>query len=106
MQKNKEGGYDAPGGYDMAGGAMWLNKLDNLLSYHRPEHHKDPQSKRCELHVKKIKRQNIVGKLGILDLQYSYSTRSFSSMVEVEESSKEIDNFSLLNIRELPDAPF
>lgn len=106
LQKNKEGGYDAPGGYDIAGGAMWLNKLDNLLSYHRPEHHKDPQSKRCELHVKKIRRQNIVGKLGVLDLQYSYSTRSFSSMVDIEESAKEIDNFSLLNVRELPDAPF
>ena len=91
LQKNKEGGYDAPGGYDIAGGAMWVNKLDNLLTYHRPKHHVDPKSDCCELHTKKIRRQNIVGKLGVIDMTFSFISKRFEP--GYKEDKEEIELF-------------
>ena len=46
--------------FDIADGAMWNNKMDNILIYHRPNHQKDPSSTLCELHTKKIRRQKSV----------------------------------------------
>ena len=41
----------------LSGGAMWNNKMYNILVYHRPAHQQDPTSPAAELHFKKIKRQ-------------------------------------------------
>lgn len=90
LQKNKDGGYDAPGGYEISGGAMWVNKLDNLMTYHRPKHHIEPKSEVCELHIKKIRRQNIVGKLGVIDMRYSHTTKRFKQAYNEESEDNQI----------------
>lgn len=77
LRKEDGGGYACPDIFDMAGGAMWNNKLDNILIYHRPYHHTDPMDRRCEVHTKKIKRQKIVGKKGALEFEYNRHTRRF-----------------------------
>jgi len=77
LRKNDAGGYDAPDIYDLAGGAMWGNKADNILVYHRPNRHEDPQDSLCELYTKKIRRQSIVGSLGKHEFRYFYNTRRF-----------------------------
>lgn len=74
---DKNGGYACPDIFDMAGGAMWNNKLENIIIYHRPRHHIDPMDRACEMHTKKIKRQKIVGKKGTLEFEYDRRRRQF-----------------------------
>jgi len=76
-QKNKEGGYDAPTEYDLAQGAMWNNKMHNILAYHRPEAWKDPQSSECELHSRKVKLNKINGNRGMISFEYDFAKRRF-----------------------------
>lgn len=77
MQKDSSGNYPCPDVFDIADGAMWNNKMYNILIYHRPNHQQDPNNPYCELHVKKIKRQKIVGKKGTLSLEYLARWRRF-----------------------------
>lgn len=66
LQKNKSGSYDAPTAYDIAGGAMWRNKADNILCVFRP----DAQTNETEVHIQKVRfRRN--GKSGVT-LKYKF----------------------------------
>jgi len=78
MVKDQSGNYPCPDVYDIADGAMWNNKMDNILIYHRPFAQKDPDSSRCEFHSKKIRKQKIVGKRGFLEFDYHRKTRRFT----------------------------
>lgn len=69
--------YPEPDVFDIADGAMWNNKLDNILVYHRPERGSNPSSPICTLSSKKIRRQKVVGILGTVTFEYSPSTRRY-----------------------------
>lgn len=77
MQKYGAKDYPCPDYYDLAGGAMWNNKLDNLLVYHRPYKGSDPSNPECELHGKKIKKQKIVAKTGTSLFEFDWKKRRF-----------------------------
>ena len=77
MHEDSSGNYPCPNVFNMAGGAMWNNKMYNILMYHRPNHQSDPMSTACELHTKKIKRQKIVGKKGTVSFEYYRSKRRY-----------------------------
>jgi len=78
--KDSTGNYPCPDRYDLADGAMWQNKLDNLLVYHRPFIATNPDDPLCELHSKKIRRQKTVGKPGYVELRYVRATRRFETL--------------------------
>ena len=77
MHKDGTGNYPCPDVFDLSGGAMWNNKMYNILVYHRPNHQQDPNSPQCEVHTKKKKRQKIVGKKGTIELEYIRNKRRF-----------------------------
>jgi hypothetical protein len=77
MQKATDGNYPCPDVFDIADGALWNNKLDNILVYHRPFGQTDPQNPTCEFHSKKIRRQKIVGKKGFFVFEMLFKTRRF-----------------------------
>ena len=77
MHKDSSGNYPCPDVFDLSGGAMWNNKMYNILVYHRPAHQQDPNSPAAELHFKKIKRQKIVGEKGSLDMEFVRNKRRF-----------------------------
>lgn len=77
MQKSGDGNYPCPDVFDIADGAMWSNKCDNILVYHRPLAQTDPQNPTCEFHSKKIRRQKTVGKKGFSIFQMFFKTRRF-----------------------------
>lgn len=78
IEKGKDGkNYDCPEVFDIAGGAMWNNKMDNILIYHRPLAQSDPQSKDAEFYKKKIRREKSVGKKGMVFLEFDFSRRRF-----------------------------
>lgn len=75
--KLENGNYPCPNVYDMADGAMWNNKMDNILIYHLPYRQTDPKDTTCEIHTKKVRRRKIVGNVGMLDFKYIPFTRRF-----------------------------
>ena len=77
MKKLANGNYECPDVFDLNDGAMWNNKLYNLLVYHRPLRQTDPRNPLFEFHAKKIKRQNVVGKPGVMAGEYIASKRRF-----------------------------
>lgn len=69
--------YPCPDVFDLADGAMWNNKADCILVYHRPFAQSEPQNPTCEFHSKKIRRQKTVGKKGMSLFEMKFSTRRF-----------------------------
>lgn len=78
MNKNGDGNYPCPDVFDVADGAMWNNKVDNLLVYHRPLMQSSPDDPIAEFHSKKIRRQKLVGKKGVLMMDYIRPSRRFN----------------------------
>lgn len=77
LAKLANGNYPCPDVFELSGGAMWNNKLENILVYHRPFRQTDAHNPIAELHTKKIKRQKSVGKIGILEMEYRLEKRRF-----------------------------
>lgn len=75
--KDTTGNYPCPDVFDLAGGAMWNNKMDNILIYHRPFFQTEPTNPTCEFHSKKIRRQKTVGKRGFVLFEMIFKTRRF-----------------------------
>lgn len=71
LSKDGQKDYPCPDVFDLAGGAMWNNKMDNIGIYHRPFKTTDPRNPLCEFHKKKIKKQKIVGKPGVVMMDFS-----------------------------------
>jgi hypothetical protein len=76
-ERSAQGDYDCPDQFKIADGAMWNNKADNILVYHRPTGLSEPTSTACEIHSKKIRRQKIVGERGFVEFDYQRSKRRF-----------------------------
>jgi hypothetical protein len=75
--KQQDGNYPCPDVFDLADGAMWNNKMDNIIIYHRPYAQTDPENPMCEFHSKKIRRQKIVGKKGFTIFELHRAIRRF-----------------------------
>jgi VirE N-terminal domain/DnaB-like helicase C terminal domain len=112
MQRDKNTGeYPVVNLYDIAGGAMWNNKIDNLLSVHRPNRMKDPKDTSVEIHTLKIKKQKLVGIPGICSFDYKRITnRYYQDGINPLESShnfeKEPKQFHEPKIIESDESPF
>jgi hypothetical protein len=78
MRKGDDGNYPCPDVFDLADGAMWNNKVDNILIYHRPFAQTAPDDPTCEFHSKKIKKQKIVGQKGFCIFQLNRRIRRFT----------------------------
>ncbi len=77
MDKDANGNYKCPDIFDISDGAMWNNKLDNILVYHRPFRQTDPNNPVCEFHSKKIRNQKSVGRPGVMTLEYIRMRRRY-----------------------------
>lgn len=91
MSRNKSGEYDIPDMYDIAGGAMWGNKMDNIMVLHRPHFLTDPMNTTVEVHVRKIKKQKLVGIPGCCTFTFQRKTNRYytDDMNPLEEKPKE-----------------
>lgn len=77
LSKQPDGNYECPDVFDINDGAMWSNKMDNILVYHRPFFQSDPRSPCAEFHSKKIRRQKTVGKRGSFLFSMFFDTRRY-----------------------------
>lgn len=65
---------------DLAGGAMWGNKFDNILLYYRPNYEDNPKDNLCQLTSQKIKRQQLNGRPGTVDMIYDLNRFCFEEL--------------------------
>jgi twinkle protein len=77
MSLGQDGNYPCPNVFDLAGGAMYNNKCDNILIYHRPYNVTDPMSPICELHTKKAKKTRLFKK-GTEHFEFDWKRRRFT----------------------------
>jgi twinkle protein len=122
LPKGGDGNYVCPDVFDINDGAMWNNKVDNLLVYHRPFAQTDPQNPACEFHSKKIRRQKTVGKKGSIIFEMRFSTRRFffnnadplgkfiyDNEIDFKNSTTgtpQINSNGFVDNSEIPDIPF
>lgn len=77
LPKGGDGNYTCPDVFDINDGAMWNNKMSNILVYHRPFAQTSPQDPSCEFHSKKIRRQKTVGKKGMSLFEMNFYKRRY-----------------------------
>lgn len=63
--------------YDIAGGAMWVNKVDEIISYYRPNFHLNKNDPQVEIHIQKLKRKRTGGKLGSFPLTLNWQRKRY-----------------------------
>jgi len=63
--------------YDIAGGAMWANKTDNIISYYRPNHHTNKTSPEVVVYLQKVKRRRTGGKPGEFNIRMDWEIKRF-----------------------------
>jgi twinkle protein len=78
-QKDKNGQYPIPDLYCISGGAMWRNKADYGVCYHRP----NMAEPRLEVMIQKIK-QKWMGKVGVETFDYDLLSGRFKGTAEKE----------------------
>lgn len=66
--------------YDIAGGAMWGNKADQIISYYRPNYHVDKNSPEVTIYVQKVKRKRTGGQPGQFDLTLIWSRKRYADV--------------------------
>lgn len=64
--------------YDIAGGAMWGNKVDQILSYYRPNYHNDKNDPNVQIYIQKVKRKRTGGRLGDFPLIFLWSVKRYA----------------------------
>lgn len=64
--------------YDIAGGAMWGNKADQIISYYRPRFHEDKNSPDVTIYIQKLKRKRTGGQLGQFDMVLLWAKKRYS----------------------------
>lgn len=63
--------------YDIHGGAMFGNKVDLLISYHRPNFHVNKNDPDVEIYVQKVKRKRTGGKLGHFPIRLNWEKKRY-----------------------------
>jgi hypothetical protein len=69
--------YPCPDVFNIAGGAMWNNMMDNILFWHRPYKISEPRNPLCIFKSAKIRWKKIVGHEGELEFMYDFKRRRY-----------------------------
>ncbi len=67
-----------PTQFNLAGGAMWNNKADDIVIIHRPNRETDPADTSVIFASKKVKKQKQYGRPGEVDLNYDARTGRYT----------------------------
>jgi twinkle protein len=77
MQRDSDRSYPPVDMYDIAGGAMFANKSDQIISYYRPNHHLDKTSPDVKILVQKVKRKRTGGQQGDFDIRLDWKIKRY-----------------------------
>lgn len=85
IRKNDTGDYECPDVFDLAGGAMWNNKCDNIIFVHRPYKTTEPENNETLVRVAKIKKQKIIGVPGDVTFTFDRFQNRFKQQTITHE---------------------
>ncbi len=74
--------YECPTEYNLAGGAMWANKCDNILATYRPFYGEDKSNPSVQFRSQKIKKQKYVGIPGTVPLSFDIFSNRYIEFAE------------------------
>lgn len=77
IKKDKTGAYEVPDRYDLNGGAMWINMVDIFMVVHRPMIHEMADDPNVDIHVRKVKKQKLVGRPGKFSCMYDFKKNRY-----------------------------
>lgn len=80
LTKNANRDYEKPNVYDLSGGAMWSNKVDNVLCTYRPYYSSDYERRDVEFTSQKIKKQKLCGVPGVVQMKFNRETMRYYEM--------------------------
>lgn len=95
------GNYEMPNVYDYSGGAMWNNKCDNILCYHRPFAITEPTNTECVFVSQKIKKRKLTGIPGAVKMFFDIYTNRFTEEDGYDPFKKEIPKQNEINNEDL-----
>lgn len=70
--------------YDIAGGAAWGNKMDNIISYYRPNFHNNKNDPNVQIYIQKLKRKRTGGQLGDFPMILNWGKKRYANPVSGE----------------------
>jgi twinkle protein len=77
LPKSNEGVYLPPTAYDISGAAHWHNQADAVLTVHR-----DFEDNTTSVITRKIREQDLYGKIGEAKFVYDFNTRDFQPYIK------------------------
>lgn len=80
LQKMGDGGYTPPTAYDISGASHWNNQSDVILTVHR-----DFDDNTTEVITRKIREQDLYGRIGSARFSFNAKKRIFEPFTEFEE---------------------
>lgn len=81
---------ECPDEYCLAGGAMWPNKVDNIIIVHRPIKYSAPDASDVLINIAKIKKFRVVGKTGRINIHYNSQTNRYEGDQIIQNASEGI----------------
>ena len=93
-KKKNTNNYECPTEYNLAGGAMWANKCDNILATYRPYFGEDKSNPSVEFRSQKIKKQKYVGIPGIASLSFDIFSNRYIEFAELQTVTENGRTFS------------
>lgn len=102
VRKDKDGKIPEVGAYDISGGAMFFNMMDNILLVVRPNRWDNPSDKMVNVKSLKIKKQKLVGVLGTARLWYDKNKEwYYEESTDYNPIAEKISTVSHVSISEL-----
>jgi len=87
LTKNNQGDYSCPDVYDLAGGAMWGNKCDDIIAIYRPFASSNKSDTTVKFISQKIKKRKLCGSPGEVLLDYDIITGRYMENVNGKQST-------------------
>lgn len=101
----KDGSYEVPTAYNISGGAMWYNMMDNILAVHRPNLKDNADDKLVEIYIHKIKKRKLVGKPGQINIYFDWKKNRYFQF-ENDYNPMESQRAEIVAVDDLEDIPF
>jgi len=92
LPKNQDGSYLPPTAYDISGAAHWHNQADAVLTVHR-----NFDEKSTSVFTRKIREQDLYGKIGEAKFKYNLNTFNFEKFEVPEEDDSWEDYMDRFN---------
>lgn len=77
LKRKADGNLPEPNIENLAGGALWSQKCDNVLCTHRPFYTSDYTIPTTQFHSQKIKKQMLVGIPGMVELSFDVASNRY-----------------------------